>query len=53
MRVLSGFVLAQRAGLRVPILPMPAGSNRDWHGWRASSTYQEDSHDTLDPADLP
>jgi hypothetical protein len=35
------FASAQKGGVHVPILPMPAGSNRDWHGWRASSIFQE------------
>jgi hypothetical protein len=41
VRVLPGFASAQKGGVRVPILPMQAGSNRDWYGWRASSTHQE------------
>jgi hypothetical protein len=41
VRVLPGFASAQKGSVHVPILPMLAVSNRDWHGWRASSTYQE------------
>jgi hypothetical protein len=41
VRGLPGFASAQKGGVHVPILPMPAGSNRDWHGWRASSIFQE------------
>jgi hypothetical protein len=41
MQAPTWFTLAQESGVGAPILRMPARSNRDWHGSRATNAHQE------------